>query len=130
MFYLGDQRWHPSRRATFTTFRDLSWIAFARQIDHTVFDLASRNSMENLQAVSNTRTLTPWIKRLSITLHVVEHHYSWRRSNHKDDFEGALENIDPVASQRFDDIKTGEQSWYPETLSLWSDIMGNDSITF
>lgn len=62
-------------RATCVTFRNLSWRACAKVIDCTVFDLASRKSVHNLEAICNTRQLTPWVSRLNVAFHVIRHSY-------------------------------------------------------
>jgi hypothetical protein len=115
-------------RATCIIFRDLSWRAFARTIDHTVFGLASKCSVENLKAVSDTKYLTPWITRLSITFRVVEPRYPWTLYDNDEEMGVALRNIDPRARQMFYDIKDDEKAWHPEIGLLWSDVLVNGEL--
>lgn len=53
-------------RATSRRFRDLSWRALAKVVGETIFDLASKQSIENLAAISSSPHLAPWVSKLSI----------------------------------------------------------------
>ncbi|KAH6638456.1 hypothetical protein C7974DRAFT_161296 [Boeremia exigua] len=51
-------------------FRDASWRAFGKVVGVTTFDIRSRQSMSNFQAVSTEPNLTPWIKDINFTCNV------------------------------------------------------------
>jgi len=46
-------------RFTSSSFRDASWRTLAKVIGDTKFDVASRNSVENLKAISQSEELAP-----------------------------------------------------------------------
>lgn len=54
-------------RLTSQTFRDMSWRALAEILGATTFDLHSMTSISDLEAMSSSVELNPWISKINIT---------------------------------------------------------------
>lgn len=120
-------------RSTSRNFRDASWRAPAKVIGERKFDVASRNSVDNLKAISQSEQLTRWIQKLTITCQVARP-TSPLDLLYMSELTGLEENIGkPLSEYRLEDlygdlkrdfevIKKQEKEWYSETFSVWQDV--------
>jgi hypothetical protein len=60
-----------AHRLVSRTLRDNSWRALAGVVGETIFDLRSKNSVENLITVTRCRELSPWVHKLTISCFVI-----------------------------------------------------------
>jgi glucuronate isomerase len=59
-------------RLVCSTIRDHSWRALAKVVGETVCDLCSRQSMGHFMALSRSKALAPWVRKLTVTYCYVE----------------------------------------------------------
>jgi hypothetical protein len=102
-------------RLTSKAFRDMSWRALGKVIGYTVFDLRSRKSVENLEAMSACAKLAPWVSKIKIACRDVPEYFP-THARSVSAFKTALSLLDRNPSQRLRQVKEGEQDWYP---GLW-----------
>ncbi|KAH5629691.1 hypothetical protein HBI51_203930 [Parastagonospora nodorum] len=120
-------------RSTSRIFRDDSWRALAKVIGDTKFDVASRNSVENLKAISLSEQLAGWIQKLTLTCQIARPTFPLDllymselmvldKNNRKPFEEYRPEDLPEDLKREFETVKEQERQWYPETFSVWQDI--------
>ncbi|KAH4018220.1 hypothetical protein HBH98_204830 [Parastagonospora nodorum] len=120
-------------RSTSRNFRDASWRALAKVIGDTKFDVASRNSVENLKAISQSEQLARWIQKLTLTCKIARPTFpldllymselmALDKNNRKPFEEYRPEDLPEDLIREFETVKEQERQWYPETLSVWQDV--------
>jgi hypothetical protein len=62
-----------AHRLVSCTLRDSSWKSLAKVIGETIFDLRSKDSVENLAAVTECPQLVPWVQKLTVSCFTVDH---------------------------------------------------------
>ena len=99
------------------TLRDCAWRAFGKVIGETLFDIRSRQSVENMAAVSKCKQLAPWMRKLTIACLLVERDYpvgGW--SN----FMMTVGKPDAGLTTELQEIQRRGEAWY-----LGSTVDGN-----
>lgn len=92
-------------------FRDASWRAFGKTVEVTTFDLRSRRSMLNFQAIAERPKLSPWIKVVTFTCNISEELWPYTLV---DDTTHGL-----TASSSECQLVQDDALWFPD---LWSNF--------
>lgn len=69
-------------RLTCRDFRDASYRALAKIIGETIYDLRSKISIQNLEAVSECAQLSPWVTKLTFACLIVDDHFPLQFERH------------------------------------------------
>lgn len=103
-------------RATCSVFRNLSWRALAKVLNATMFDIRSRESIQNLESISKIPPLAPWITELNFACYATPSLYPYEASEEYLCQDVAA--LEPDCRKKFEQIKKAEQAWNREYWSL------------
>lgn len=115
-------------RTVCIAFRNSSWRALAKKIEYTIFDLISKNSIENLEAIAQSPELAPWVTQLHITCQTTFMYYPFQEDP-EISYDDQVAMLPVSAREEMLQIKKIELDWHPNTWSLWSkqvEFYGND----
>ena len=102
------------------TLRNYSWRAFALVVGETLFDIRSRKSIENLQAVSQCGEVAPWIQKLTFCCLAVSEFYPALSHVSLKDKPAGVTKDDPELERIHEEDKT----WYP---AAWTWTYSDDA---
>jgi hypothetical protein len=96
------------------TLRNSAWRALAKVIGETIFDIRSKESVENLVAISHCEVLAPWIHKLTVGYFTVDDIYPFSL-NPSIDSAKTLANMDDRSRAELLRVRATDEGWYSST---------------
>ncbi|KAJ8112857.1 hypothetical protein OPT61_g4880 [Boeremia exigua] len=84
-----------------------SWRAFGKVVSMTMFDIRSKESMRNFQAIAEQPALAPWVKAINFTC--ITASVQWPQ----------IEVPNPEFKMELYKVQQEEESWFPEGFSTF-----------
>jgi len=103
------------------TLRKCSWRAFALVVGETLFDIRSRKSIENLQALSHCGEVAPWVQKLTFCCLTVSETYP---APSHDPYRDERRNMSKDDRSAFMSIQEKDETWFP---TAWTWISSNNA---